>query len=82
MREHREFDCGHHEHDGFGCELHGPWFFREPRGPRPWGGCCRPWGFRRFWTKEEKIAALERYLEALKKEAQAVEEKLAELRQK
>ena len=83
MREHREFDCGHHEHEGFGCELHGPWFFREPRGPRPWGGCCcRPWGFRRFWTKEEKIAALERYLEALKKEAQAVEEKLAELRQK
>jgi len=81
MQEHREFNCGHHEHEGFGCEHHGPWFFGEPRG-LSLGGCyCRPFGFRRFWTKEEKIAALERYLEALKKEAQAVEEKIAELRQ-
>lgn len=83
MREHREWDCGHHGHEGFGCEHRGPWFLGEPRGPRPWGGCCcPPRGFRRFWTKEEKIAALERYLEALRKEAQAVEEKLAELREK
>ena len=83
MREHREFDCGHHEYEGFGCGHHGPWFFHEPWGPRHWRSCCcLAWGFRRFWTKEEKIAALEHYLEALKKEAQAVEEKLAELRQK
>lgn len=41
-----------------------------------------PLGIPAILDKEEKIAALERYLEALKKEAQAVEEKLAELRQK
>lgn len=40
-----------------------------------------PFGFvRRFRTKEEKIAELEEYLEALKKEAQAVEEKIRRLR--
>jgi len=35
---------------------------------------------RRFRTKEERIAELERYLEALKKEVQAAEEKLQDLR--
>lgn len=36
---------------------------------------------RRFRTKEERIAELEAYLEALKKETQAVEEKLRCLRE-
>ncbi len=46
------------------------------------GGPPAPWGFRRrFATKEEKIAELEAYLEALRKEAQAVEEKLRCLRE-
>lgn len=62
--------------------------------PYCWGPCCccccpcggylpqAPFGFvRRFRTKEEKIAELEAYLEALKKEAQAVEEKLRRLRE-
>lgn len=35
---------------------------------------------RRFWTREERIAHLERYLEALRAEAKAVEERLAELK--
>ena len=37
---------------------------------------------RRFITKEEKIAGLEEYLESLQKEAQAVEERIAELKGK
>lgn len=42
-----------------------------------------PEGFRRpLWSNEEKIAELERYLEALRREAQAVEEELTELRKK
>ncbi len=53
-----------------------PWCF----GAGPWEHA--PLGFvRRFRTKEEKIAALEEYLEALKKEAQAVEEKIRRLRE-
>lgn len=51
--------------------------------------CCRPYWvasaplglLRRFRTKEERIAELEAYLEALKKETQAVEEKLRCLRE-
>lgn len=48
-----------------------------------WGPASQaPLGFvRRFRTKEEKIAELEAYLEALKKEAQAVEEKIRRLRE-
>ena len=37
------------------------------------------YGGRRFWTKEEKISRLERYLESLEKEAQAVKEQIAEM---
>lgn len=45
-------------------------------------GMLTPLGFkRRFRTKEERIAELEAYLEALKKETQAVEEKLRCLRE-
>jgi hypothetical protein len=36
---------------------------------------------RRFWTKEERITALERYLESLRKEAQGVEEEIKKLRE-
>jgi hypothetical protein len=43
-------------------------------------GCGTPFhGGRRFWTKEEKIARLEGYLESLEKEAQAVKEQIAEM---
>jgi hypothetical protein len=34
----------------------------------------------RFWTKDEKIAWLEQYLEGLQEEAQAVEERIAKLK--
>ena len=34
----------------------------------------------RFWTKKEKIAWLEEYLEGLREEAQAVEERIAALK--
>jgi len=40
------------------------------------GGCGCGHGFRRFYTKEEKREHLERYLESLKKELEAVEEHL------
>lgn len=42
-------------------------------------GCCGGhgcYGFRRFYTKEEKREHLERYAEQLKKELAAVEEHL------
>lgn len=43
--------------------------------------CGGPGHFgRRFWTKEEKIARLEQYLEDLRQEAKAVEEHIAGLR--
>ena len=43
-------------------------------------GCGTPFhGRRRFWTKEEQIARLEGYLEDLEKEAQAVNEQIAEM---
>jgi hypothetical protein len=72
---------GHHHHGA-----HGP----QPRGHRHGGsgacGCARgsgqPFHFqRRFQTKEEKIARLETYLESLRLEAKAVEERLAELKE-
>jgi hypothetical protein len=34
---------------------------------------------RRFWTREEKTARLQQYLQDLQSEAQAVEERLAAL---
>ena len=47
----------------------------------PSGSCGCVGGFgRRFLTKEEKIAELQEYLESLKKEAQAVEERIAGLK--
>ena len=44
-------------------------------------GCGCGGGFgRRFLTKEEKIAGLQEYLEGLRKEAQAVEERITALK--
>ena len=59
-------------------------------GGRHWGhhhgGSCGCGGhFRfgpRFWTKKEKIAWLEQYLEDLREEAKAVEERVAGLKGK
>lgn len=42
--------------------------------------CCHGTGFRRFSTKEERIAMLEEYITELKSEIQATEEHLAELK--
>jgi len=47
------------------------------------GGFCCCGGYSRprlcFWTKEEKIAWLEQYLEGLQEETKAVEERIAAL---
>jgi hypothetical protein len=63
--------CGHESHHG----------------GRRWGhhhgGSCCCGGYTRFgprfWTKKEKIAWLEEYLEGLREEAKAVEERIATL---
>jgi hypothetical protein len=62
-------------HGDCGCRQEPP---REgPCAPRPHGG---PTAFRRrFFTREEKIARLLNYLDALYAEAEAVEERLAGL---
>lgn len=85
--------CGHHEHHGHawrgdacGC---GEWHSFHHRHPHSMGCCCAPrpgpWAgerafWRRFATREERIAWLERYLQELRAEAQAVEERIAELK--
>jgi hypothetical protein len=65
--------CGHQGHghgQGWGCRCeeesghHG--------GPGPFG--------RRFLTREERIAGLEEYLQALRAETKAVEEHIAEMK--
>jgi hypothetical protein len=69
--EHHEGNCechGRHHHRGCGCHS----------GGRSWGSGH---GFhRRFRTREEQIADLEAYLNELKLEAQAVEERLETLK--
>jgi hypothetical protein len=63
--------CGHESHHG----------------GRRWGhhhgGSCCCGGYTRFgprfWTKKEKIAWLEEYLEGLREEAKAVEERITAL---
>jgi hypothetical protein len=68
-------DCGHKHHHGDHCGCGGR---RHHHGD--FCGCGTPFhGGRRFWTKEEQIARLERYLEGLEKEAQAVKEQIAEM---
>jgi hypothetical protein len=45
--------------------------------------CCGNGGFeRRYQTRAEKISELDEYLKELKKEVQAVEEQLADLKRK
>ena len=69
-------NCGHqgHPHGGY-CRCGHP---RHHHGDSC--GCGTPfYGGRRFWTKEEKIARLERYLESLENEAQAVKEHIAQM---
>jgi hypothetical protein len=45
------------------------------------GCCCGHSGFGPcFWTKEEKVAWLEQYLEGLREEVKAVEERIAALK--
>jgi hypothetical protein len=69
--------CGTRGHPGGGCHA-GP--------ARPHGascGCGRRDGahaWRRFQTREETLERLERYLGDLQKEAQAVEERIAALK--
>jgi hypothetical protein len=67
-------NCGHatHHHGGYcGCE--------RPRHHHGHAcGCGTNFhARRRFWTKEEKVARLEQYLEGLENEAQAVKEQIA-----
>ena len=60
-------NCGTRNHRGQGC--HGPVH-----------ACgCGGHAWRRFQGREERVGRLERYLEDLQKEAQAVEERIAAL---
>lgn len=64
--------CGHQTHVA-GCRC----------GHHPAGSCTcgQPMRFgRRFWAKEEMIAWLEGYLEDLREETKAVEERIAEMK--
>ena len=92
---HHETGWCHQHHEPHGeahhCHAEHPWPPR-PFGPgccppEGWGSPAAPWRMgmmpflgRRFWSREERIAHLERYLEALRAEAKAVEERLAELK--
>ncbi|MFL7792698.1 MAG: hypothetical protein AB8I69_11200 [Anaerolineae bacterium] len=67
--------CETRNHHGHGRHHYGC----EQRYPSGSCGCVGGFG-RRFLTKEEKIAELQEYLESLKKEAQAVEERIAGLK--
>jgi hypothetical protein len=63
-----------------GVEIHhGGWHW----GYRHGGSCACDWPYHfgpRFWTKEEKVAWLEQYLEGLQEEAKVIEERIAALR--
>jgi hypothetical protein len=67
--------CGTRRHPGQDCHA---------GTVRPHGGSCacgcgaHPW--RSFQTQEKVVGRLERYLEELQKEAQAVEERIAVLK--
>lgn len=46
------------------------------------GSCgCLPHSGHRFWTRDEKVAWLEEYLEGLQGEAKAVEERIAAMKE-
>ena len=66
-------DCGTRRHPGRVCHT----------GPAHGASCgcgCANHAWRRFQTQEEAIGRLERYLQDLQKEAQAVEERIAALK--
>ena len=66
--------CGSESH-------HGSWHWGHHHG----GSCCCGGHSRTglcFWTEKEKIAWLEQYLEGLREEAKAVEERIAEMKEK
>lgn len=81
-------------HFGFRFDMGGPCHHGEEMGWRPYGfhhihwegWSCHGEGYmcfhRRFISREERIAWLERYLEALRQEVKAVEEHLADLKTK
>ena len=67
--------CETRKHPGHGCHT-GP-----VRPDSASCGCgCGAHAWRRFQTREETVGRLERYLEDLQKEAQAVEERMAALK--
>ncbi|MFO7943645.1 MAG: hypothetical protein R6U51_05020 [Anaerolineales bacterium] len=75
---HGDCECGNHHGEGCSCREH----------HRSADCCCgerrhhREGHFhRRYFTREEKIAELEGYLEDLQAEIQAVEERLADLKE-
>lgn len=44
-------------------------------------GCCGPgWGGRRYFSREERVAWLEDYAEALEAELKGVQERIGELK--
>ena len=82
--EHHDCGCGEHHHGHHDGGYRGRHRRSEPYGPC----CCGDYGegprsrtfWRRFSTKEERIAWLEAYLADLRAEAQAVEEHIAEMK--
>ena len=72
------------EHEGHhGSKHRGHHHGGKHRGHHRGGSCCCS-GHSHFgpcfWTKEEKIARLEEYLEGLQKEAEGVKERIAALK--
>jgi hypothetical protein len=68
-------EAGHHQRHGHGFGFGFGW----GGGHRMWQGMHPGW-HRRFFTREERIAHLQEYLEALRTEANAVQEAIAELK--
>jgi len=72
-RPQHDCGCGHgaqprHDDHGCGCGCHvAPWELERP-------------SWRRFSSRQERIAWLERYLQELRAEAQAVEEQIGALK--
>ena len=67
--------CGTWNHPGQGCH--------PGRGRHHAASCgcgCERHNWRRFQTQEETVGRLERYLQDLQKEVQAVEERIATLK--
>jgi hypothetical protein len=85
-RHHHECRCGQGYQGGQGCESHSRYGCHgdcrcRDRGEGHHACEGKRHGFhRRFRSKAERIAELEGYLAELKAEAQAVEERLADLR--